>query len=98
MSSTFIQVIIGVVVIATILITMMPKGGGGGGTSGADTFNYRIPPAWSPENEGYSFRAYITDLTLWIMLTDVQPHQQAAAIIMRLRGSAHELGRAISPQ
>ena len=52
MSSTFIHVIIGVIVIATILITMMPQGGGGGGTSGADTLNYRIPPAWSPENEG----------------------------------------------
>ena len=47
-------------------------------------------------NDGYSFRAYVTDLTLWVMLTDLQPHQQAAAVIMRLRGSARELGRTIT--
>ena len=35
---------------------------------------------------------------LWIMLTDLQPHQQCAAIIMRLGGSAREMARMITPQ
>ena len=58
--------------------------------SGRD-FNYRIPPAWTPENKNlYSFRAYMTDMSLRILLTDLQPHQQCAAIIMRLGGAARE--------
>ena len=32
------------------------------------------------------------------MLTDLAPHQQAAAIVMRLGGAARELARTISPQ
>ena len=51
----------------------------------------KIPPAWDPEHENTSpFRAYMTDLSLWIMLTDLQPHQQCAAIIIRLGGAARE--------
>ena len=62
-------------------------------------FNYRIPPGWNPENEhNYSFRAYMTDISIWIMLTDLQVHQQCAAIVMRLGGSAREIGRMLSPQ
>ena len=39
-----------------------------------NNFNYRVPPYWSPENERqYSFRAYMTDLSMWIMLTDLHP-------------------------
>ena len=83
-----------------VLMMMMPAVGmphGGGG--GARDFNYRIPPAWSPEQEHvYSFRAYMTDISQWIMLTDLQPHQQAAALVMRLGGSAREMARMISPQ
>ena len=81
------------------LASMMPNFGGGGPGQSLqnDGFNYRIPPSWNPEVDSYSFRAHVTDLTLWVMLTDLQPHQQAAAIIMRLRGSARELGRAITP-
>ncbi len=57
-------------------------------------FNYRIPPAWSPKNDtGYSFRAFITDVSLRIMLTDLQPHQQCAAIITRLGGAARDTAR-----
>ena len=57
-------------------------------------FNYRIPPYWTPEFEqNYSFRAYMTDISIWILLTDLQPHQQAAAIVMRLGGAARELAR-----
>ncbi len=62
-------------------------------------FNYRIPPAWTPENEiSYSFRAYMTDMSLWILLTDLQPHQHCAAIIMRLGGAAREMARMMTPQ
>ena len=76
------------------LVSMMPTFGGGasGQSIQTDGFNYRTPPYWNPENDSYLFRAYVTDLTLWVMLTDLQPRQQAAAIIMRLRGSARELG------
>ena len=62
-------------------------------------FNYRIPPGWSPEHDHiYSFRAYMTDIGIWIMLTDLQPYQQAAAIVMRLGGAAREYCRMITPQ
>ena len=79
--------------IVAVLLHMMPQ-------MGSDrNFNYRIPPSWSPENDqNYSFRAYMTDISLWIMLTDLQPHQQCAAIIMRLGGSAREMARMITPQ
>ena len=46
----------------------------------------------------YSFRAYMTDISLWVLLTDLQPHQQCAAIIMRLGGAAREMARMITPQ
>ena len=75
---------------------MMPHLAGGGSSR---DFNYRIPPAWDPANEhGYSYRAYMTDLSIWTLLTDLQPHQQAAAIIMRLQGTAREFARMIQPQ
>ena len=62
-------------------------------------FNYRIPPSWSPEVEHtYSFRTYVTDLSLWILLTDLQPHQQCAAIVLRLGGVAREMARMMTPQ
>ena len=82
------------------LICMVPQGGGiPGGTGPRDGFNYRIPPSWSPESDHtYSFRAYMTDIALWVMLTDLQPHQQCAAIVMRLGGSAREMARTLSPQ
>ena len=40
----------------------------------------------------------MTDLSLWIMLTDLQPQQQASAIVMRLGGAARDMARLISPQ
>ena len=79
----------------SIYMYMMP----GGNNNDRSNFNYRIPPTWSPENDHhYSFRAYMTDISLWIMLTDLLPHQQCAAIIMRLGGSAREMARMIRPQ
>ena len=73
------------------LLMMMPT------TGGSRYFNYRITPAWSPEHDNtYSFRAYLTDISIWIMLTDLQPHQQCAAIVMRPGGAAREMARMIS--
>ena len=46
----------------------------------------------------YSFRAFMTDISIWIMLTDLQPHQQCAAIVMRLGGAAREMARMMTPQ
>ena len=88
--------ILGGLILMTVIWHMMPGLGGGSRT---ENFNYRIPPSWSPENDSnYSFRAYMTDISLWVMLTDMAPHQQCAAIIMRLGGQARELARTISPQ
>ena len=80
------------------IIMMMPSGTSGFSGKSRD-FNYRIPPAWSPQNEhNYSFRAFMTDISIWIMLTDLQPHQQCAAIVMRLGGAAKEVARMMTPQ
>ena len=88
--------ILGGLILMTVIWHMVPGLGGGSRT---ENFNYRIPPSWSPENDSnYSFRAYMTDISLWVMLTDMAPHQQCAAIIMRLGGQARELARMISPQ
>ena len=71
---------------------------GGGGTGGNRDFNYRIPPAWSPENQHtYSFRSYLTDISVWIMLTVLMPRQQRAAIAIRFGGAARDIGRMITP-
>ena len=70
-----------------------------GGSHGGGDFTYRIPPAWAPENEQhYSFRAWVQDLQLWLMLTDLQPAQQAVAVVMRLGGAAREFVRSIAPE
>ena len=82
----------------SIILFMMPAGGGMPNMVGRD-FNYRVPPYWSPELEHqYSFRAYMTDISLWVLLTDLLPHQQCAAIIMKLGGAAREMARMITPQ
>ena len=86
------------ILVLSVLVLMMPSGTTNF-NAGQRDFNYRIPPSWTPENEAtYSFRAYMTDMSIWIMLTDLQPHQQCAAIVMRLGGAAREMARMISPQ
>ena len=73
--------------LAIVALTMMVPGSltNSSGGGGSRDFNYRIPPSWSPENEhNYSFRAFMTDISVWVMLTDLQPHQQCAALLMRL--------------
>ena len=85
-----------VVFVLTLMMTAGTLSLIGGGSR---DFNHRIPPSWSPENEhNYSFRAYMTNISQWVMLTDLQPHQQCAALIMRLGGSAREMARMITPQ
>ena len=60
-------------------------------------FTTKLPPSWCPEHERtYSFRRYMADLQLWIMVTDLAPHAQAAAIVMRLEGAASELARSFT--
>ena len=46
----------------------------------------------------YRFRAWCVDIRLWSTLTDLAPDQQAAAIILRLEGAAHESARCLSQQ
>ena len=91
---TLTIMLLGVTLVMIVGHMVGPSPGEGGQVS------YRVPPQWSPEREssGYSFKSYITDLTLWIMLTDLAPHQQAAAIIMRLGGAARDMARTITPQ
>ena len=80
-------------IIVGIVLLMMPRM-----STGSREFNYRVPPEWSPENEQtYSYRAYMTDLSIWCLLTDLQPHQQAAAIVSRLGGTAREYARMLNP-
>ena len=58
--------------------------------------DHRMPPSWVPENErSYSFRAYLTDITHWLIASEAQPHQQASMIIQQLTGAARELARTI---
>ena len=40
----------------------------------------------------------MTDISIWVMLTDQAPHQQCTAIVMHLGGKVRELARMISPQ
>ena len=89
--------------ILSVLGCMMAPGAGprtrSSASNGFEHFNFRIPPGWSPEQESsYSFRAYMTDISMWIMLTDLQPYQQCAAIIMLLGGAAREMARMVTPQ
>ena len=67
--------------------------------NGTVVFHYRVPPAWSLEQEAsYSFRAWRQYISLLAILADLEPHQQVAAIVMRLGGAAREMARGITPQ
>lgn len=57
------------------------------------------PPAWSPGSERHCpFIAFMTDVSVWMLMTDLRPHQQTAAIISRLSGAAGDLARILTPQ
>ena len=78
--------------ILAFLLLMVPNGGIG--NRGSD---HRAAPAWGPEGERhYSFRAYIVDLMHWVMVSDYQPHQQAASILRSLTGAAREITRTVT--
>ena len=78
------------------------RGGNGNPSLSSSSFNYRVPPAWGPEcerhNPPYRFRAWETDVRLWSTLTDLEPAQQAAAVVMRLSGQARETARTMTPE
>ena len=64
-----VMTLVAVVLLMMLPVVSMMQGGGGGPVlvGGARDFNYRIPPAWNPENESnYSFRAYMTDISIWL--------------------------------
>eukprot|EP00969_Alexandrium_andersonii_P171072 7562711-Alexandrium_andersonii.AAC.1 len=72
-------------------------GGDGGGGGGGANFNHRQSPAWNPEHEqSYSFLASAQDIQLWLMVTDLQPHAQAVAVVLRLGLPAREYARRVS--
>ena len=78
--------------IMCIVIFMQAAGDNGGGSN-------RDPPSWGPEQEStYPFREYSHDILLWIFQTNLQPHQQCAAIMGRLRGEARDLARQMSAE
>ena len=78
--------------IMCIVVFMQAAGDNGGGSN-------RDPPSWGPEQEAaYPFREYSHDILLWIFQTNLQPHQQCAAIMGRLRGEARDLARQMSAE
>ena len=71
----------------------------GAGQRGQEGVNYRVPPAWPLEHEApYSSRAWCQDPQVWMISTSLQPHQQAATMVMRLGGSAWGMVRTVAPQ
>ena len=75
------------------ITTFMQAAGDNGGGSNRD------PPSWGPEQEStYPFREYSHDILLWIFQTNLQPHQQCAAMMGRLRGEARDLARQMSAE
>ena len=88
---------------ASLCHMFQPQGntpGGGGGGAGRDGTTNRIPPRWSPDMRrgGYDFAHWINDLQLWMLQCEMQPHQQCAAIILRLGGTAREMTRTLTAQ
>ena len=64
----------------------------------SDTFQLRQAPYWNPDDpNGLTFRAWVTDLMQWTMMTDLAPHAQAASVASRLGGTARELVRTLDP-
>ena len=56
----------------------------------------RDPPAWNPErNHIYSFKDWSRDIVLWSIVSELEPARKAAAIQMRLQGTAREFVRSL---
>ena len=89
-------------VLAVFIVGLMHRTGApsGGAHLREGNFQHRLPPEWGPEMESahpaYTFRAWCTDIRLWSQLTDLRPHQQSAAIILRLTGTAGQSARAMT--
>ena len=87
--SNHIELIAVVVVpIATVLIMFACMMAGQGQAS-----NIRDPPTFDPAHAStYPFRRYTRDLMYWTVLNhNMNPAQKAAAVAMKLRGSAARL-------
>ena len=81
-------VLLNILLVSMFVCHMMPQNN-----------NNRQPPAWSPNmEERYPFRNWCRDLLLWcIAHGDMEPHRQAASVLMNLRDGARELTREIPP-
>ena len=44
------------------------------------------------------FRAWSIDVNLWAFITDLPPHQQAAANLMRITSAARDVAQAMTAQ
>ncbi len=52
----------------------------------------KVPPAWDPSWErSYPFKAWIRDISMWSLATDLSAAQQCASVILRLGGTARDL-------
>ena len=62
---------------------------------GHQNHNHRFPPQWAPSMEpSYTFAMWQRDVLLWTIANgDIEPHRQAAMLLMQLRGGARELTR-----
>ena len=61
----------------------------------------RDPPVWGPEMaDRYPFEYWVEDLLAWSILVNDQldPSQQASAIMLKLSGSARDFCRELSYQ
>ena len=56
----------------------------------------RIPPVYNPEtNSEYSFKKYLEDIEVWVVMTDLPMFQQAVTMVSRLQGQAREVAALI---
>ena len=65
-------------------------------TAFVQTGQHREPPGWNSEGN-VPFRSWVTDITQWIIRTDLSPPQQAAAIAQCLEGTARDMARTLTP-
>jgi len=86
---TKIAILVGSAMSISAISMMMP-----GGTA----YSQRQPPLYNPEDRSQTFRAWVTDLMHWVMLTDLAPHQQATSIVSRLDGTARDMGMTLTPE
>ena len=70
--------------------------------SGEMSGSLKLPPCWSPAmergmrgGEPYTFKLWSNDVMLWAIASDVDATSQAAAVVLRLGGTARLLAREI---